>query len=104
MPATRTSTSSRGSSNREASSFNLDRFPMARNDATWPYPSEADIYRRSTIHNPDDDGLFDLGLHDFLVANRRVACCRLDHLAVAPHQSGLLSRAAQHCIYCREPY
>src|SRR5258708_30062464 len=86
MPATRTSTRSRVSSNQEASSFNLDRFPMARNDATWPYPSEADIYHRSTIHNPDDDRFFDLGLCDFLVTNRRVAHCHLYRLAVTPHQ------------------
>src|SRR5258708_16362634 len=99
MPATRTSTTSRASSNREASSFNLDCFPMARNDATWPYPSETDVYRRSTIQNPDDDGFFDLGLRDFLVARR----C-LNRLAVTPHQSGLLSWGAQHSMDSREPY
>src|SRR5258708_8841973 len=104
MPATRTSTSTRASSNREASSFNQDRFQVAHNDATRPYPSETDIYRRSTIHNPDDDGFFDLGLHDFLVANQRVACRRLDRLAVTPHQSGLLSQGAQHSMDSREPY
>src|SRR5258708_34276774 len=104
MPATRTSTSSRGSSNREASSFNLDRFQVARNDATRPYPSETNVYRRSTIHNPDDDGFFDLGLRDFLVTNRRVARHRLDRLAVTPHQSGLLSHGAQHRLDSREPY
>src|SRR5258708_2709045 len=104
MPATRTSTSTRASSNREASSFNLDRFLVARNDATRPYPSETDIYRRSTIHNPDDDGFFDVGLCDFLVANRRVARRRLDHLSLTPHQSGLLSRGAQHRLDLREPY
>src|SRR5258708_9289631 len=104
MPATHTAASSRGSSNREASSYNLDRFQVARNDATMPYPSETDIYRRSTIHNPDDDGFFDLGLRDFLVANCRVARRRLDRLAVTPYQSGLLSRGAQHCLDTREPY
>src|SRR5258708_21920614 len=104
MPATRTSTSSHGSSNWEASSFNLDRFPVARNDATRPYPSEIDVYRRSNTHNPDDDGFFDLGLRDFLVANRRVAHRRLDRLSVTPYQSGLLSRGAQHRLESREPY
>src|SRR5258708_33317391 len=104
MPATRTAASSRGSSNWEASSYNLDCFQVARNDATRPYPSETDVYRRSNTHQPDDDRFFDLGLHDFLVANRRVACCRLDRLAVTPHQSGLLSRGAQHSLDSREPY
>src|SRR5258708_29355763 len=104
MPATRTSTSSRGSSNREASSFNLDRFQVARNDATRPYPSESDVYRRSNIHNPDDNGFFDLGLRDFLVANRRVARRRLNRLSVTPYQSGLLSRGAQHTLDTREPF
>src|SRR5258708_7920619 len=94
MPATRTSTSIRASSNREASSYNLDHFLVARNDATRPYPSETDVYRRSTIHNPDDDGFFDVGLRDFLVANGRVARRRLDRLSLTPHQSGLLSRGA----------
>src|SRR5258708_15614458 len=104
MPAIRTTTSTRASSNREASSFNLDRFQVARNDATRPYPSETDVYRRSTIHNPDDDGFFDVGLHDFLVANRRVARRRLDRLSLTLHQSGLLSRGAQHRLDPREPY
>src|SRR5258708_38026246 len=104
MPASRTSTSSRASSNREASSFNLDRFPVARNDATRPYPSEIDVYRRSNIHNPDDDGFFDLGLRDFLVANRHIARHRLDHLVVTPYQLGLLSWGAQHRLDMREPY
>src|SRR5260370_39691145 len=104
MPATRSSTSIRASSNREASSFNLDRFQVARNDATRPYPSETDVYRRSTIHNPDDDGFFDLGLRDFLVANRHVARRRLDHLSVTPYQLGLLSRGAEHHLDSREPY
>src|SRR5258708_24308447 len=104
MPAIRTTTSTRASSNREASSYNLDRFLVARNDATRPYPSETDVYRRSTIHNPDDDGFFDLGLCDFLVANRRVARRRLDRLSVTPYQSGLLSRGAQHRLDPREPY
>src|SRR5258708_3571125 len=104
MPATCTSTSTRASSNREASSYNLDRFLVARNDATRPYPSETDVYRRSTIHNLDDDGFFDVGLRDFLVANRRVARRRLDRLSLTPHQSGLLSRGAQHRLDPREPY
>src|SRR5258708_14117700 len=104
MPATCTAASSRGSSNREASSFNLDRFQVARNDATRPYPSETDIYRQSNTHQPDDDGFFDLGLRDFLVANRRVARRHLDCLAVTPYQSGLLSRGAQHRLDPREPY
>src|SRR5258708_17972205 len=104
MPATRTSTCSQASSNREASSYNLDRFQVAHNDATQPYPSETDIYRRSNTHQPDDDGFFDLGLCDFLVANRRVARRRLDCLAVTPHQSGLLSRGAQHSLDSSAPY
>src|SRR5258708_36170467 len=101
MPATRAQTSSRASSNREASSYNLDRFQVARNDATQPYPSEVDVYRRSNIHNPDNDGFFDLGLRNFLVANRRVARRRLDRLAVTPFQSGLLSWGAQHRLDTR---
>src|SRR5258708_5218748 len=104
MPTTHTAASSRGSSNREASSFNLDRFQVACNDATQPYPSETNVYRRSTIHNLDDDGFFNLGLRDFLVTNRRVARRRLDRLAVTPHQSGLLPRGAQHSLDTREPY
>src|SRR5258708_30085263 len=104
MPSMRTSYSSRVSSSREASSYNLDRFLVARNDATRPYPAKTDVYRRSTIHNPDDDGFFDLGLRDFLVANRRVARRRLDRLSLTPHQSGLLSRGAQHTLDTWEPY
>src|SRR5258708_889820 len=104
MPATRTAASSRGSSNWEASSYNLDCFQVARNDATRPYPSETDVYRRSTIHNPDDDRFFDLGLRNFLVANRRVSRRRLDRLSLTPHQFGLLSRGAQHALDPREPY
>src|SRR5258708_22321102 len=104
MPATCTAASTRRSSNREASSFNLDHFQVARNDATRPYPSETDVYRRSTIHNLDDDGFFDLGLRDFLVANRWVSRRRLDRLSLTPYQSGLLSRGAQHRLDSREPY
>src|SRR5258708_18072412 len=104
MPATCTNTHSGSSSNREASSYNLDRFLVARNDATRPYPSETDVYRRSTIHNLDDDGFFDVGLRDFLVANRRVARRRLDRLSLTPHQSGLLCWWSQHRLDPREPY
>src|SRR5258708_17529367 len=104
MPAIRPTPSVRASCNREASAYNLDRFLVARNDATRPYPSETNVYRRSTIHNPDDDGFFDVGLRDFLVTNRRVARRRLDRLSLTPHQSGLLSRGAQHRLDPREPY
>src|ERR1700733_936682 len=103
MPATRNSHSYQGSSNREESSFNLERFTTARNDTRRPYPSETDVYRRSSTINPDE-GFFDLGLRDFLIANRRVARRSLNRLAITPYQSGLLHRGAQHFMDSREPF
>ena len=55
------------------SSHNRDRFPCARDDPTRPYPSYEDVYIRSNNHCPDLDEFQDLGLNDFLVAQRRVA-------------------------------
>ena len=56
-----------------ASLHNRDRFSSARDDLSHPYPSYKDVYLRSNMSNPGSDEFQDLGLNDFLVAQRRVA-------------------------------
>lgn len=83
MPASRLSvrsSSTGGSFVERESSFNRHRFTTARDDATRPYPSAHDVYRRSNTHNPHDDEFADLGLSDFFVAHRRIARRRLERL------------------------
>src|SRR5882724_2488991 len=107
MPAQRSSTrasSSSGSFVEGSSSHNQHRHSSARDDLSRPYPSEHDVYRRSNIHNPDEDEFADLGLSDFFIAHRRVARRKLERLQLSSYQAGLLSRGVQVGMERREPY
>ena len=96
--------SSSGSFVMRESSHNRDRFPCARDDPSRPYPSYEDVYIRSDNHCPDLDEFSDLGLNDFLVAQRWVARRKLECLQLTPHQGLLFSRGVQPHWERREPY
>ena len=83
---------------------NRDRFSSARDDLSRPYPSYEDVYLRSNMSNPGSDEFQDLGLNDFLVAQRRVARRKLEHLQLTPYQGSLFSRGVQPHWEQREPY
>ena len=86
------------------SSHNRDRFPCACDDPSCPYPSYEDVYSRFDNHCLDLDEFQDLGLNDFLVAQRRVARRKLERLHLTPHQGSLFSRGVQPHWERREPY
>ena len=76
MPAQRNtyqSIVSSGSFVMRASLHNRDCFSSARDDLSRPYPSYKDVYLRSNTSNPGSDEFQDLGLNNFLVAQRLVA-------------------------------
>ena len=107
MPAQRNtyqSIASSGSFVMRASLHNRDRFSSARDDLSRPYPSYKDVYLRSNMSNPGSDEFQDLGLNDFLVAQRRVARQKLEHLQLTPYQGSLFSRGVQPHWEQREPY
>ena len=107
MPAQRNtyhSITSSGSFVMRASLHNRDRFSSARDDLSHPYPSYEDVYLRSNTSNPGSDEFQDLGLNDFLVAQRWVARQKLEHLQLTPYQGSLLSRGVQPQWEQREPY
>ena len=81
-----------------------DRFTSARDNLTHPYPRYKDIYAHSSSHDIHDEEFADLGLNDFLVAQRQVARPKLEHLQLTPHQGSLLSRGVQPHWEQREPY
>ena len=87
-----------------ASLHNRDRFSSARDDLSRPYPSYENVYLRSNTSNPGSDEFQDLGLNDFLVAQRRVARRKLEHLQLTPYQGSLFSRGVQPHWVQREPY
>ena len=76
MPAQRNayqSIVSSGSFVMRASLHNRDCFSSARDDLSRPYLSYEDVYLHSNMSNPGSDEFQDLGLNNFLVAQRRVA-------------------------------
>ena len=87
-----------------ASLHNRDCFSSARDDLSRPYPSYKDVYLRSNMSNPGSDEFQDLGLNDFLVAQRRVARRKLECLQLIPYQGSLFSRGIQPRWEQREPY
>ena len=94
MPAQRNtyqSIASSGSFIMRASLHNRDRFSSARDNLSRPYPSYEDVYLCSNMSNPGSDEFQDLGLNDFLVAQRRVARRKLEHLQLTPYQGSLFS-------------
>ena len=94
MPAHRSvvrNITSSGSFVMRESSHNQDRFPCTHENPSCPYPSYEDVYIRSNNHDLSLDEFQDLGLNDFLVAQRQVARCKLEHLQLTPHQGSLLS-------------
>ena len=92
--SSRTVTSS-GSFTMRSSTHNQDGFTSARDNLTCPYPHYKDIYAHSSSHDIHDEEFTDLGLNDFLVAQRRVARQKLEHLQRTPHQGSHLSRGVQ---------
>ena len=98
MPAQRNayqSIVSSGSFVMRASLHNRDHFSSARDNLSRPYPSYEDVYLRSNTSNPGSDEFQDLGLNNFLVAQRRVARRKLEHLQLTPYQGSLFSRGIQ---------
>ena len=87
-----------------ASLHNRDCFSSARDDLSRPYPSYEDVYLCSNTLNPGSNEFQDLGLNDFLVAQRQVARQKLEHLQLTPYQGSLLSRGVQPQWEQREPY
>ena len=87
-----------------ASLHNRDCFSSARDDLSHPYPSYEDVYLCSNTSNPGSDEFQDLGLNDFLVAQRRVARRKLECLQLTPYQGSLLSQGVQPQWEQREPY
>ena len=107
MPAQRNayqSIASSGSFVMRASLHNRDRFSSARDDLSHPYPSYEDVYLHSNISNPGSDEFQDLGLNDFLVAQRQVARRKLECLQLTPYQGSLFSRGVQPHWEQREPF
>ena len=107
MPAQRNayqSIVSSGSFVMRASLHNRDCFSSARDDLSRPYPSYEDVYLHSNTSNPGSDEFQDLGLNDFLVAQRRVARRKLERLQLTPYQGSLFSRGIQPHWEQREPY
>ena len=98
------SIASSGSSVMRASLHNRDRFFSARDDLSRPYPSYEDVYLCSNMSNSGSDEFQDLGLNNFLVAQRRVARRKLEHLQLTPYQGSLFSRGVQPHWEQREPY
>ena len=86
------------------SSHNWDRFPCARNDPSWLYPSYEEVYICSDNHDLSLDEFQDLGLNNFLVAQRWVARQKLERLQLTPHQGSLLSQGIQPHWEHHEPY
>ena len=98
------SITSSGSFIMRASLHNRDRFSSARDDLSCPYPSYEDVYLRLNTSNPGSDEFQDLGLSDFLVAQRWVARRKLERLQLTPYQGSLLSQGVQPQWEQREPY
>ena len=87
----------------DRSSFNQHNFRTARGSLLVPYPSTEEAFRWSNSHAPTND-FSSLGLSDFFIAHRRVACCRLDCLSLTGNTQELLSRGVQVSLERREPY
>ena len=87
-----------------ASLHNRDCFSSARDDLSRPYPSYEDVYLHSNTSSPGSDEFQDLGLNDFLVAQRRVARQKLERLQLTPYQGSLFSRGVQPHWEQRELY
>ena len=107
MPRATTSShavTSSGSFIMRSSTHNRDGFTSARNNLTHPYPRYEDIYACSSSHDIHDEEFADLGLNDFLVAQRWVTGQKLEHLQLTPHQGSLLSWGVQPHWEQQEPY
>ena len=98
------SITSSGSFVMRASLHNRDCFSSARDNLSCPYPSYEHVYLRSNTSNPGSDEFQDLGLNNFLVAQRRVARRKLECLQLTPYQGSLLSQCVQPQWEQREPY
>ena len=98
------SIASSGSFVMRASLHNRDCFSSARDNLSRPYPSYEDVYLRSNMSNLGSDEFQDLGLNDFLVAQRQVARQKLECLQLTPYQGSLFSRGVQPHWEQQEPY
>ena len=81
--------------------------PTQLPDCSWeplvPYPSAEEAFRWSNSHAPTND-FSTLGLSDFFIAHRRVACHRLDCLSLSGNTQELLSWGVGVNLERREPY
>ena len=98
------SMTSSGSFVMRASLHNRDSFSSAWDNLCHPYPSYEDVYLCSNTSNPGSDEFQNLGLNDFLVAQRWVTRQKLEHLQLTPYQGSLLSRGVQPHWEQQEPY
>ena len=87
-----------------SSTHNWDRFTNACDNLTRPYPRYEDVYARSSLSDIHDEEFADLSLNDFLVAQRRVARRKSEHLQLTLHQGSLLSWGIQPHWEQWEPY
>ena len=87
-----------------ASLHNRDRFSSARDNLSRPYPSYEDVYLCSNTSNLGSDEFQDLGLNDFLVAQRQVARQKLECLQLTPYQGSLFFQGVQPHWEQRELY
>ena len=53
--------------------------------------------------DPYEEEFADIGLSNFVIAHKRVARCKLEHLELTPFQSSLLSRSIQERMDNQEP-
>ena len=53
--------------------------------------------------DPYEEEFADIGLSDFIIAHKRVARRKLEHLELTPFQSSLLSRGVQQRMDDQEP-
>ena len=87
----------------DCSSYNQHNFRTARGSLLVPYPSAKEAFCWSNTHAPTND-FSSLGLSDFFIAHRRVACSRLDRLSLTGNTQEFLSRGVGVSLERREPY
>ena len=78
----------------DRSSYNQHNFRTARGSSLVPYPSTEEAFRFSNTHAPSDD-FSSLGLSDFFITHRQVACHCLDCLSLSGSTQELLSQGVQ---------
>ena len=70
------------------------------------YPTIEEVLNRSNTAVPDDDEFEDLGLNDFIMAQRRIACHRVGRRRefMSTHTRGLIARGLEEWDVEDEPH